>query len=105
MSRPNKLGGTTACAVRRAKRPVQSRRAFSIIDLLVSICVVALLIGLLAPSLRSVRETARRVVCSSNIRQMGIGVVLYAEANRDQIPPTAFIENGQPSRLAEMVRL
>jgi hypothetical protein len=82
------------------------RRAFSIIDLLVSISVVLVLMGLLIPSLAAVRETARRVVCSSNIRQMGFGLVLYADANKDKLAPTAFLEIDQgPLRPGELIRL
>lgn len=101
VNRPQKLDGRWT-AKRRAWR-----HGFSVIDLLVSICVVAILIGLLAPTLRGVRETARRVVCSSNIRQMGIGISQYAEYQKDQLPPTAFLDTGtgHSPRHAEMMRL
>jgi type II secretory pathway pseudopilin PulG len=60
-------------------------------DLLVSMCVIAILIGILLPSLGPVRETARRVVCQSNIRQIGLGVIMYADDSRGQIPPSAYL--------------
>jgi hypothetical protein len=56
------------------------------IDLLVSIAVIALLISLLLPTLTGVNESARRVVCASNVRQIGLGVTIYAESNRGSIP-------------------
>lgn len=75
-----------------SRQLAQARRAFTLVDVLVSVGVMALLIGLLLPSLSSVRETARRVACGSNMRQLGIGVQLFADDNRDQLPPTVRSE-------------
>jgi type II secretory pathway pseudopilin PulG len=69
-------------------------RAFTIVDLLVSIAVVGVLIAILLPSLAAVRETAHQVVCRSNVRQFGFGVELYAEANKQLLPRTITFENG-----------
>jgi type II secretory pathway pseudopilin PulG len=60
------------------------------VDLLVSIAVVAVLIGLLLPSLRLVHETSKRVVCQSNLRQVGLGMHMYATDNDSWLPPSAF---------------
>ncbi len=65
--------------------------------------VIAILIGLLMPTIWSVRETARRVVCGSNIRQLGIGIALFADENRDRLPPTQF--NGKDAKPQEMLRV
>lgn len=67
------------------------RRAFSLIDLLVSMAVVATLIVIMVPSLSSVRESARRVVCSSNIRQIGLGLGMYSDDYRGKFPPSKFV--------------
>lgn len=59
------------------------RKAFTLIELLVVIAVIALLVGILLPSLARVRETARAVVCASNLRQITIGFTTYANENDD----------------------
>lgn len=79
----------------RAGRSPQASalRAFSLIDLLVSIAVVAVLIAIMVPSLSTVRESARRVVCSSNVRQIGLGLGIYSDDYRDKLPPSKFAES------------
>lgn len=67
------------------------RSGFTLIDVLVSIAVIAVLIGILLPSLASVNETARRVVCQSNIRQVGLGLIMYADDNKGMLPSTVFL--------------
>jgi hypothetical protein len=52
--------------------------------------VVAVLIALLMPSLSTVREAARKVVCASNVRQIGLGLAMYADDYRGLLPPTKF---------------
>ncbi len=66
-------------------------RGFSLIDVLVSMVVMVVLISLLLPSLSGIRETSRRVVCSSNVRQLGLGLLMYAEDNRDSVPYSVHI--------------
>jgi hypothetical protein len=47
---------------------------------------------MLLPGLSTVRESARRVVCSSNLRQIGLGLALYADNSRDRLPYSVFID-------------
>ncbi|MEM1028236.1 MAG: type II secretion system protein [Planctomycetota bacterium] len=70
------------------RRPIQSR-GFTLIELLVVISIIALLIGLLLPALAGARESARASACLSNTRQIGTGLVLYAQ-DFDGLYPTAF---------------
>jgi competence protein ComGC len=70
------------------------RRAFTVIDVLVSVAVITLLISLLIPGLSLVRETARRVVCASNVRQVGLGLAMYADDNHDLLPEVNLVAFG-----------
>jgi len=69
------------------------RGAFTLIDVIVSMTVIAVLIGLLLPSLSSVNETARRVACQSNVRQIGLGVVMYANDFGGHLPASRFVSH------------
>ncbi|RMH14553.1 MAG: type II secretion system protein [Planctomycetota bacterium] len=79
-------------------------RGFTLLDVLVAVAVIALLIAILAPTLSTVQETSRRVVCSSNLRQLGLGLQLYADDSRGQLPPSAFLRYGT-DQSSEMMTL
>jgi len=59
-----------------------SRRAFSLIELMVVIGIIAILIAFLLPSLQMARQQALRVQCMSNMRQIGHGLMMYANTYR-----------------------
>lgn len=66
-------------------------RAFTLVELLVVIGIISLLISILLPALGRVRESAQTVKCLSNLRQIGIGIVQYANANDGYMVPAYVI--------------
>ena len=74
----------------RQSGPSPTRHAFSLVDVLVTLAVIALLIGLMMPTLASVRDATRKVVCSSNIRQLGIGLHMYTMDQKGVLPDSVY---------------
>lgn len=85
------VGTMAAPAIDRKNYPAcGGARGFSLVDVLVSLAVISVLIGLLLPTLSGVRETTRQVVCRSNVRQHGFGIALFADDWGNKIPPSSF---------------
>jgi prepilin-type N-terminal cleavage/methylation domain-containing protein len=70
-----------------------SRGGFTLVELLVVISIIALLVALLLPSLKQAREAGRKVVCGSNLRQIGIAFHSYATDSRSAFPVSHFTDN------------
>ncbi len=66
--------------------PGKTTPAFTLVELLVTLAIIALLAGLLLPALGRTKESARATVCLSNLHQIGLALQLYVPDNHNKLP-------------------
>ena len=72
--------------MKRSVLRTKKNHAFTLVELLVVIAVIAILAALLLPALNKAKETAARIQCLNNVRQIGIGTHLYTEDANNTFP-------------------
>jgi prepilin-type processing-associated H-X9-DG protein len=82
--------------VLRSRSPAMRRTAWTLVELLVVIGIIAVLIGLLIPAVQAVRARSARAACASNLHQLGIAMQMYLNNNSNRYPDACRLPSASP---------
>lgn len=91
---------------------MRRRQAFTLVELLVVVAVLALLMAILLPSLGRARASAKRAACASNLKQIGVALRLHINRKNDRLPRVSFLpsmgpfplEGEKPIRIVDVLK-
>ncbi len=84
--------------------PTQVENGFTLIELLVVIAIIGILAGMLLPALGRAKHLAAEKACSSNLRQLNLALMMYADENHDRYPVEPFEHNPHPHLVKKLER-
>jgi prepilin-type N-terminal cleavage/methylation domain-containing protein/prepilin-type processing-associated H-X9-DG protein len=70
------------------------QQGFTLIELLVVVAIISVLAGILFPVFARARENARRASCMSNLKQLGLGMMMYVQDNDETFPMATYLKDG-----------
>ncbi|MFA5292454.1 MAG: prepilin-type N-terminal cleavage/methylation domain-containing protein [Phycisphaerae bacterium] len=79
-------------------RTVNTVRGFTLVELLVVISIIAMLLAVLMPAMKKARQQAQKVVCSSNMRQMGVALQCYLQDSDTRLPDSSCHHLDDPNQ-------
>jgi prepilin-type N-terminal cleavage/methylation domain-containing protein/prepilin-type processing-associated H-X9-DG protein len=82
-----------------SKRSEQLAVAFTLVELLVVMVIIAILAGLLLPTLGRAKDSAQRIACANNLRQLRLALGLFTTDNRGRLPPRNTLTDCWPTQL------